>query len=52
MMPLQNSQILHGGIADSRLEVVENAGHMAILERPEIITGLLSRFLDEFPPPA
>jgi pimeloyl-ACP methyl ester carboxylesterase len=52
MMPLQNSQILHGGIADSRLEVVENAGHMAILERPEIITGLLSRFLDGFPPPA
>jgi pimeloyl-ACP methyl ester carboxylesterase len=49
MMPLENSEALHHGIANSRLEVVENAGHMAILEKPDIITDLVSGFLDEFP---
>ena len=52
MAPLRNSEFLHAGIANSRLEVVENAGHMAILEQPDVITGLLSHFLDELPRPA
>ncbi len=50
MTPLRNSEILHTGIRNSRLEIVENAGHMAILERPDVITNLIAGFLDEFPP--
>ncbi|MEW6401813.1 MAG: alpha/beta hydrolase [Chloroflexota bacterium] len=48
MTPLRNSEFLHDGIANSRLEVVENAGHMAIFEQPGIMIDLIARFLDGF----
>ncbi len=50
MTPPKYSKFLAEKIPDSRLQLVEEAGHMLALEQPETVAGLLKDFLDEFPP--
>lgn len=45
--PLSVSEDLHAGIPDSRLAVVEGAGHMVNLEAPDEFNRLLRGFLHE-----
>lgn len=52
MTPLKFSELLRSGITDSHLHVVENAGHMVMLEQPEIVADLLKKFIDDLPPRA
>lgn len=47
MMPLKHSQSLHEGLVNSKLHVLENAGHMVMLEQPDPVANLLKQFLDE-----
>jgi pimeloyl-ACP methyl ester carboxylesterase len=49
MMPLHHSEFLRDHIAGARLEVVPNAGHMVMLEQPDILSGLLADFLNSIP---
>jgi pimeloyl-ACP methyl ester carboxylesterase len=44
------SEYLHDAISNSRLEIVEKAGHMMMLEQPQLLVELISRFLDDLPP--
>ena len=46
MASLGLSEELQEGIAGSRLQVVESAGHMAMLERPAAVRALLIDFLE------
>lgn len=45
--PPDDARRMHGAAADSRLEVVPDAGHMTPVERPERFAALLSEFLGE-----
>lgn len=47
MTPARLSQSLAKDIAESRLEIVADAGHMVMLERPRVVAGLIKEFLDE-----
>ncbi|HKZ54694.1 MAG TPA: alpha/beta fold hydrolase [Anaerolineales bacterium] len=47
MTPLSSSETLLQGIPGARLAVIEDAGHMVMLEQPEAVTAVLRRFLDE-----
>ena len=49
MTPLRYSEYLHEHIARARLEVVPNAGHMVMLEQPDIVSNLLADFLNSIP---
>ncbi len=49
MTPLKFSESLRDGIADSCLEVVEGAGHMLMLEQPDLTADLISRFMKDLP---
>ncbi|MDP1715071.1 MAG: alpha/beta hydrolase [Anaerolineales bacterium] len=46
MMPLKHSQSLHEGIVNSQFHVLENAGHMVMLEQPDLVANLLKQFMD------
>ncbi|HUI88907.1 MAG TPA: alpha/beta hydrolase [Anaerolineales bacterium] len=46
MTPVRNSEFLRDHIAGARLEVVPDAGHMVMLEQPDLISGLLADFLN------
>lgn len=52
MTPVKFSELLKSGIARSQLHIVENAGHMVMLEQPDIVAELLKKFIDELPPRA
>ncbi len=41
-----NSEEIAGGIKGARLELVDNCGHMGMIEKPESYTKLLKAFLD------
>lgn len=43
--PPRFSHILHGDMPNSRLVVVEDAGHCLALERPEVVNAEIIRFL-------
>lgn len=45
LTPVKVSQEMHAGIAGSRLEVIPDCGHLATLERPEIVNGILLEWL-------
>ena len=45
LTPLADHQALAAGIADSRLEVIEDCGHLATLERPAEVNAALRRWL-------
>ncbi|MGB3703039.1 MAG: alpha/beta hydrolase [Anaerolineales bacterium] len=47
MTPVRFSQYLEENIRGSRLELIPDAGHMVMLEKPEIVARLVADFLDE-----
>ncbi|MFN8384090.1 MAG: alpha/beta hydrolase [Anaerolineales bacterium] len=49
MTPAKFSESLHNGIAKSTLHVLEHAGHMVMLEKPDEVADLLKHFLDALP---
>ena len=49
MTPLRYSEFLRDHIAGACLEVVPNAGHMVMLEQPNIMSDLLADFLNSIP---
>ncbi|HSF82471.1 MAG TPA: alpha/beta hydrolase [Anaerolineales bacterium] len=46
MTPVRKAQQLADSIPQARLEVVHGAGHMLMLEKPQVVADLLRRFLD------
>ena len=44
--PPKESQEMASLIANSELQIIENAGHISCLEQPEIVNTYLLRFLD------
>jgi pimeloyl-ACP methyl ester carboxylesterase len=46
MTPLRYSQLLHDRIPNSRLEVIPDAGHMVMLEKPDEVAKALHGFID------
>ena len=47
MTPVRFSQYLADKIPNSQLEVIPNAGHMVMLEQPEIVANLIKGFLSK-----
>jgi pimeloyl-ACP methyl ester carboxylesterase len=47
--PPRYSQLLAGLIPQARLEIVLQAGHMVMLEQPQIVADLLSQFIESIP---
>ncbi|MGC1121287.1 MAG: alpha/beta hydrolase [Candidatus Methanofastidiosia archaeon] len=45
LTPLKYSQYLADNIKSARLEIIENCGHMAMLEQPEVFNSAIERFL-------
>lgn len=52
MTPVKFSELLKSQIANSQLHILENAGHMVMLEQVDIVAELLKKFLDDLPPRA
>jgi pimeloyl-ACP methyl ester carboxylesterase len=46
MTPPNRSEFLHEHIEGSQLHIVEGAGHMAMIERPDEVARLLGEFVD------
>lgn len=49
MTPPKFSESLRDGIAKSTLHILDQAGHMVMLEKPDEVAGLLKQFLDKLP---
>ena len=49
MTPLKFSELLQAGIANSQLHVLDHAGHMVMLEQPDVVADLLKQFIDNIP---
>lgn len=49
MTPSKFSELLHAGITNSTLHILEHAGHMVMLEQPDEVADLLKQFLDKLP---
>ena len=49
MAPLKFSELLQAGIVNSQLHVLNNAGHMVMLEQPDVVADLLKQFIDNIP---
>jgi pimeloyl-ACP methyl ester carboxylesterase len=47
MTPVRFSEYLIDKLSDVRLEIVPHAGHMVMLEQPEIVAELIKNFLNE-----
>jgi 3-oxoadipate enol-lactonase len=47
--PVAFSEEMHRGILGSRLEIIEDSGHMTNLERPEAFNAILGSFLASLP---
>lgn len=47
LCPVERHELMHGLLKNSRLEIVEEAGHLPTLEQPEITTAALIRWLEE-----
>jgi len=45
MTPIKFSEIIHQSIAGSHLHLVEEAGHMVMIEQPEVVAGLFQKFM-------
>jgi pimeloyl-ACP methyl ester carboxylesterase len=52
MTPLKYSKSLREGIGSAQLVVVEDAGHMLMLEQPFVTADLISKFMKDLPPRA
>lgn len=49
MTPPNRSEYLRDQIAGSRLHIIEEAGHMAMIEQSDQVANLLGSFIDEIP---
>jgi pimeloyl-ACP methyl ester carboxylesterase len=49
MMPPNRSEYLRDEIEGAQLHVLEGAGHMVMIERPEEVASLLTDFLEQIP---
>lgn len=49
MTPPKYSELLRDNISNSRMEIVANAGHMVMIEQPEVVAGLLTDFFNATP---
>ena len=49
MTPLKFSELLQAGIVNSQLHILDNAGHMVMLEKPDAVADLLKQFIDNIP---
>jgi pimeloyl-ACP methyl ester carboxylesterase len=49
LAPLRQAQFLGSKLRNNRLEVVPDAGHMVMIEKPKEVASLLVGFLDELP---
>ena len=49
MTPQKYSELLRDDIPNARMEIVANAGHMVMLEQPEMVAMLLADFLNTIP---
>ncbi len=49
MTPPKFSELLHAGIAKSTLHILDHAGHMVMLEQPDVVAELLKFFLGGIP---
>jgi len=49
MTPPSRSEYLHEQIKGSQLHIVEEAGHMVMIEKPDEVVGLLTEFVDRIP---
>jgi pimeloyl-ACP methyl ester carboxylesterase len=47
MTPLRFSEFLHEKIPNSQLKIIPDAGHMVMLEQPEMVAKLIKGFLNE-----
>jgi pimeloyl-ACP methyl ester carboxylesterase len=47
MAPPNRSEYLKDQIENAQLHILEGAGHMVMIERPDQVAGLLSSFLDQ-----
>ena len=50
MTPVKYSQFLKEAIPHSEIHIIENAGHLAMAEQPEIVAELLKSFVESIPP--
>lgn len=48
MMPPNRSEYLRDQIEGAQLHILEGAGHMVMIERPDEVAGLLTEFLRQF----
>jgi len=46
MCPVDRHELMHDLLANSRLDIVEKAGHLPTLEQPETTTAALIRWLE------
>ena len=49
MTPPNRSEYLRDQIEGAQLHIIEGAGHMVMIERPDEVAGLLTGFLDQIP---
>lgn len=49
MTPPNRSEYLHDQIGGAQLHIVDGAGHMVMIERPDEVAALLVEFLDQIP---
>lgn len=49
LIPLSDATRMHDAIRGSALRVIPNAGHLAPMEQPALITQVLQEFLDSLP---
>ncbi len=47
LTPVKYSLFLENELPRSRLEIIQNAGHMVMLEKPEAVTRAIIKFLEE-----
>jgi pimeloyl-ACP methyl ester carboxylesterase len=47
MTPVRFSQFLVEELPAARLKIIPSAGHMVMLEQPEIVANLIGEFIEE-----
>ncbi|MBL8062869.1 MAG: alpha/beta hydrolase [Anaerolineales bacterium] len=50
MTPPKFSRYLKDTLINSELHILKDAGHMVMLEQPDMVAGLLKQFMDTLPP--
>ncbi len=49
MTPVKYSQYLKDNLANARMQVIENAGHLAMAEQPDVVAEALKAFVESLP---